>query len=231
MLKFTTCPKCKAEIEDVPGVPCWNCGFVAGGSKRPAEKNAVNVLGEEYNHDAMAGQHLAFKTCSKCGSQCENFATRCWQCGSVFQNVSAGVIATGSEGSAIAEKKKVPFSENISTPPDLKKKPNILESVAKIFKPAEYLPDEEMNDSVRNEEHDLKKERKLILFHCPKCKGYFKVIFRRVHAGVKCPECKDTRMKIPFYCTRCKHTEDFDTLDPHVCKTCNINMILDPNYE
>jgi len=189
------------------------------------------VLGEEQEYDPLAGQHLAFKTCDKCGSQCEHFASRCWQCGTVFPDVPPSTVANGSEGSMIAEKKKIPFGDKTLTPPEIKKKPNIIDTVAKVFKPAEYIPDEEMTESVRNEERALKKERKLILFHCPKCDGYFKVIFRRVHAGVKCPECKDTRMKISYYCTRCKHTEDFDTLDPHVCKRCNIDMILDPNYE
>lgn len=231
MIKFIICPKCKADIEDIPGLPCWNCGYVSDGLKQSSEKKAANILGEEHDYDSLAGQHLAFKMCDKCGAQCENFMNRCWQCGKIFQDVVPITDAIGSEGSMIEEKKKIPFSENTATPPETKKKPNIIDAVAKVFKPAEYIPEEEMTEEIRQEEWTLKKERKLILFHCPKCNAYFKVIFRRVHAGVKCPECKDTRMKIPFYCTRCKQTVDFNTLDPHICKTCKIDMILDPNFE
>ncbi len=93
---------------------------------------------------------------------------------------------------------------------------------------AEPEPETE-EDKVK--EHEMKKERRLILFHCSHCNGYFKVTFRKVQNKVKCPECKHFLMKIPYFCTRCKKIEDFPTIGEYTCKTCNLLMILDPNFE
>nr|MDO8109757.1 hypothetical protein [Candidatus Sigynarchaeota archaeon] len=231
MMKFTTCPKCKAQIEDLPGTKCWNCGHVPGGKNVPASTGDVNIIGQKGDYDFLTDQSVSFKICSNCGSQCEAFAAKCWQCGVKFPGVAPNVFPDGSEHSAIEERKKVPFADKTAKAPEIKKKPGIIDAVAKVFKATEYIPEEEITDEVKQEERDLKKARKLILFRCPRCGGYFKVIFRRVHHGVKCPECKDTRMKIPYFCTKCKISEDFDTFDPHVCKTCHLDMVLDPNFE
>ncbi|MBN2153936.1 MAG: hypothetical protein JW839_20935, partial [Candidatus Lokiarchaeota archaeon] len=152
-------------------------------------------------------------------------------CGTLFKTPIPTAAHPGDEGSAIAERKNVPFAEITTKPPEEKKKPSIGSTVGKIFTSKDYDPSEETTEEDKAKEHEMKKERRLILFHCPRCNGYFKVIFRKVQNKVKCPECKNTFMRIPYFCVRCKKTEDFSAIGDHTCTACNLKMILDPNFE
>ncbi|MHA1683175.1 MAG: hypothetical protein ACTSUE_19705 [Promethearchaeota archaeon] len=230
MIKFISCPNCKAKIENIPGTTCWNCGYLVPGGE---EINTIIVPDEPLprGEPAIGSTDNYFKSCPNCEAQCEYFATRCWSCGVELE------ATDGEIDWKTAPKKFVPFSEVVEKPPEIKKKTSLtgkLSSVAgkiaSAFKP-DYHPSDESTDKEVQEERKLKLKRKLLLFHCPKCDEYFKVLFRKVTPNVKCPECKSVRMKIPYFCTRCKRTEEFFTLDKHVCKYCNLQLILDPNYE
>jgi predicted amidophosphoribosyltransferase len=235
MMRFKTCPKCKAQIEDVPGVPCWSCGNVEASAVKPGEqpetKRHPDLIDPNDFSDPFLVQGIAFKACGNCGAQCEPIATQCWECGTNFKDAFPSAAHPGDEGSVIADRKSVPFGEVTAKPPEEKKKPGIGNTVGKMLKGKDYDPSDEVTEEDKVKEHDMKKERRLILFHCPRCNGYFKVVFRKVQNKVKCPECKNVLMKIPYYCTRCKNTEDFPTIGEHACKTCNLIMIPDPNYE
>ncbi|MEX2716227.1 MAG: hypothetical protein Q6353_016710 [Candidatus Sigynarchaeum springense] len=234
-MRFKTCPKCKAQCEDEIGVPCWSCGHVddviANKDVKPGTKKYPDLIDPSDFSDPYVVQGIAFKVCGNCGAHCESGAGRCWDCGTIFKTVIPTAAQPGDEGSAIAERKNVPFADLTAKPPEEKKKTSIGGSVGKLLKETDHDPSEKLTAEEKAKEHELKKERRLILFHCPRCNGYFKVIFRKVQSKVKCPECKGSFMKIPYFCVRCKKTEDFSIIGSHVCSTCNLEMILDPNFE
>jgi ribosomal protein S27E len=232
-MRFKTCPKCQAQAEDVPGVACWNCGHVDGvgqGGNAKKQEYPDSIDPSDFN-DPYLVQGIAFKACGNCGAHCDAPATQCWDCGTKFKTTIPASIAHGNEGSAIAERKNVPFGELTATPPGEKKKASPIGAEAKALENMGIDPAGKKAEAEKAEERAMKKERRLILFHCPRCNGFFKVVFRKVRDKVKCPECKTMLMKIPYFCTRCKRTEDFETIAAHVCKPCNLEMILDPNYE
>nr|MDO8084770.1 hypothetical protein [Candidatus Sigynarchaeum springense] len=239
MMRFRVCPKCKAQCEDEAGVPCWSCGHVEGivenkemqlEGKPPAKRHPDLVDPSDFS-DPYLVQGIVFKACGNCGAHCEAGAGRCWDCGTIFKTPIPTAAHPGDEGSAIADRKAVPFGEITIKPPEEKKKPSVGSMVSKLLKNTDYDPSEKLTAEDKAKEHEMKKERRLILFHCPRCNGYFKVIFRKVQNKVKCPECKGSFMKIPYFCVRCKKTEDFSIIGPHVCSACNLEMILDPNFE
>jgi predicted Zn-ribbon and HTH transcriptional regulator len=235
MMRFLPCPKCKAQREDDFSVPCWNCGDVIGAVEKkdgqPETKRHPDLIDPNDFSDPYLVQGIAFKACGNCGAHCEAAAAKCWDCGTKFKAIIPTASQPGDEGSAIADRKAVPFGDITIKPPEEKKKPSLVNAVGKVLKGHDYDPSDEVTDKERADEREFKRERRLILFHCQRCNGYFKVIFRKVRDKVKCPECKNTLMKIPYFCTRCKTIDDFSTIDEHFCKTCNLTMILDPNFE
>ncbi|NMC07883.1 MAG: hypothetical protein GYA24_21925 [Candidatus Lokiarchaeota archaeon] len=235
MMRFKTCPKCKAQIEDQAGVACWSCGNIDAIAVRPGDQagtpRSPDLIDPNDFSDPLLVQGIAFKACGNCGAQCEPTATRCWECGTTFKDTFPSALHPGDEGSAIAARKGIPFGEITAKPPEEKKKPGIAGMVGKILTGKEYDPSTEVSEEQKTVEHEMKKERRLMLFHCPRCNEYFKVTFKKVHNKVKCPECKNVIMKIPYYCTRCKKSEDFSAIGEYTCKTCNLLMIPDPNYE
>ncbi len=235
MIRFKPCPKCKAQREDDFSVPCWNCGHAEAGAvkkdKSSETKRYPDLIDPNDFSDPFLIQGIAFKACGNCGAHCETAAVKCWDCGTMFNTTIPTASQPGDEGSAIADRKAVPFGDITTKPPEAKRRPNLINAMGKVLKGHDYDPNDEVTDEARAEERELKKERRLILFHCQRCNGYFKVIFHKVHEKVKCPECKNVLMKIPYFCTRCKNTEDFSVIGEHICKTCNLSMILDPNFE
>ncbi|MBD3185846.1 hypothetical protein GF325_03370 [Candidatus Bathyarchaeota archaeon] len=237
MLKFTNCPKCNARIEDQPGTPCWNCGFLIP-SEKVGENAGIETPGEQVEGmmeqeiqtlDDTAGVKAGyFKPCPNCNANVEYFSVKCWNCGVVLTPTTIdGEIPIDWD---TAPKKEIPFEEIASKPPESPKKQGIAEKIINVFKP-DYKDDYSTTHEEKQEERRLKKKRKLILFHCPRCGEYFKVLFKKVKENVKCPECKTARMKISYFCTRCKKSKEFFTLDRHVCDQCKLDMILDPNFE
>lgn len=226
MIRFIKCPKCEASIENVPGTVCWNCGhIVRGGSKvNQAPSNVLDIDAQYYDLD---DQTFLFKSCSKCGAQNEKYAVNCWECGQAFEGL--GGADAGDVHASPSPKKKVPFGDIVAKPPEEKEKKGIVGKISDVLKPGDSEgPSPEQLQ--KEKERKMKKERRLILFHCLKCGDYFKVLFRKVRAEVKCPVCKSL-MKISYFCTKCKCTEEYSKLGRHVCPRCNLDMILDPNFE
>ncbi len=198
---------------------------------QPETKRHPDLIDPSDFSDPYLVQGIAFKACGNCGAHCEAAAAKCWDCGTAFKTVIPTAADPGDEGSAIADRKAVPFGDITVKPPEEKKKPGIGGAVGKLLTGKDYDPSDGVTKEEKEKEREMKKERRLILFHCPRCNGYFKVIFRKVQNKVKCPECKNFLMKIPYFCTRCKTIEDFSVIGEHTCKTCNLTMIPDPNFE
>ncbi|MHA1792330.1 MAG: hypothetical protein ACTSVI_06770 [Promethearchaeota archaeon] len=227
MIHFIDCPKCKAKIENIPGTKCWNCGYlIPGGS--PAASPINELPAEDLHYYDMGITTTYFRICPSCGAQCELGATYCWSCHVALDKQDDS--ASSGYSNVAPKKKNVPFSELSSKPPKKKHKQGLVDFLARAIKISKYI-DEDDDSITPEEERKIKKEGKLILFHCPKCGEYYKVMFKKVRDKVKCPVCKDVFMKIPYFCTRCKRIEEFDNLGRHTCKYCNLDMILDPNYE
>ncbi|MFX0101093.1 MAG: hypothetical protein ACFFCS_16075 [Candidatus Hodarchaeota archaeon] len=226
MLKFIQCPKCEASIENIAGTKCWNCGHVVGGDAAKTNQGQSNLLNTESEYYDLGDQTLMFATC-KCGAQNDKFAVKCWECGQALE-ILGGAPASGVHSSE-APKKKVPFSDIVEKPPEEKEKKGLIGKLSDALKPGEEGKTPE--EIQKEKERQMKKERRLILFHCNNCGDYFKVLFRKVRAEVKCPVCKNVKMKIPYFCTKCKCIEEFTDLGRHVCPRCNLDLILDPHFE
>lgn len=212
MLRFTTCPKCGAQVEASPGVPCWSCGHVDG------------------NLDPVDAGPAAFVPCKACGARAEATAACCWNCGKPVHPMDGGGTAMPDGHVTRDEARIVPFADLARSPPPPKQ--GILDAVAKTIglKPDLDSRDGEPTEQERQAERDARKARTLLLFHCPGCGDHFKITFKKVHGGVKCPVCKDVKLLVPYHCTRCKQTVDFSEIGHHVCPACNIDMIPDPNF-
>ncbi len=228
MIRFVNCPKCGAQIENLPGVPCWSCGYVDT-KQLPKDRapvpqhNTIDIESEYYS----PVNPVNFTVCPACGAQCESSIPNCWACNALLPGhpPHPGYSAPKK---TISPNKDVPFGDIVYEPPEPP-----LKHKDQAGAPDKLVGDEKsgLKKEDLEEEREKKKEGKLILFHCLRCNEYFKVIFRKVRESVKCPACKNVRMKVSYYCTRCKTTVDFDTIERHVCDGCKIDMILDPNFE
>nr|MDO8117095.1 hypothetical protein [Candidatus Sigynarchaeota archaeon] len=231
MIRFVHCPKCGAQVENAPGVPCWSCGYFDTSKlpKATTDANQFNAINVENEYYTPVGS-MNFKICTRCGAKCESVARECWECKFPFTD-GDGALPYEAPKKQVTPNKDVPFGDIVYEPPASKKdQAGVLD---KLTKPSKG-PGEEKNGQLQEEleeERERKKEGKLILFHCPKCNEYYKVLFRKVREGLKCPACKNVKMKVSYYCTRCKTLIDFDTIERHVCEICKLDMILDPNFE
>lgn len=226
MIRFINCPKCGAQVEDVPGSKCWSCGEQIG-DPVDDDISVVEVSNAPADYNTVASTSVSFRNCSNCGSQCTLYDAKCWSCGVPLEILD--------DGKTLRERKKVPFGDLTKDAPKIKEKKSPIKEIknklSNPFKPDIDLSEKDLSDEEKKEERRLKKERKLILFHCPECGDYFKVLFKKVQGGVKCPVCKTVKMKIPYFCTRCKSTVDYNDFGHHVCMRCKINMVPDPNFE
>ncbi|MHA1715352.1 MAG: hypothetical protein ACTSXP_06885, partial [Promethearchaeota archaeon] len=218
MIRFKKCPKCGAQVEE-HDYQCWNCNHIINESLGPP-------VGDEINMEIGVNQYQPyFIQCKSCGAQNELSSTHCWNCG-VQISIPLWDDRVNDSINILKQKKHVPFEDVVSNPPQIeqKKKRAIQTIVSKVGKVLGINMLEEDQDTNESREKDRRKRKagKLILFHCPKCNGYFKVSFIRVHGHVKCPVCKDTRMLIPYYCARCKKSYDYRDFGHYTCPTCNI---------